>query len=39
MVGPFPRCPSCKGMGRVLCLCSRHNNHCCNRRSHRYNPQ
>ncbi|GAU16647.1 hypothetical protein TSUD_325970 [Trifolium subterraneum] len=23
MAGPFPRCPSCNGTGRVPCLCSR----------------
>ncbi|EXB81983.1 hypothetical protein L484_001360 [Morus notabilis] len=23
MAGPFPRCPSCNGTGRVTCLCSR----------------
>ncbi|XP_041014260.1 uncharacterized protein LOC121257356 [Juglans microcarpa x Juglans regia] len=23
MAGPFPRCPSCNGTGRVSCLCSR----------------
>ena len=23
MAGPFPRCPSCNGSGRVTCLCSR----------------
>ncbi|KAL2899604.1 Chaperone protein DnaJ [Bienertia sinuspersici] len=23
MVGPFPRCPSCNGSGRISCFCSR----------------
>ncbi|CAL8993696.1 unnamed protein product [Prunus brigantina] len=23
MAGPFPRCPSCNGTGRVSCFCSR----------------
>ncbi|PRQ39896.1 uncharacterized protein LOC133709593 [Rosa rugosa] len=23
MAGPFPRCPSCNGTGRVSCLCKR----------------
>ena len=36
MAGLFPRCPSCKGTGRVSCLCSCQNNH---RRSRYYNPQ
>ncbi|XP_074295685.1 uncharacterized protein LOC141623480 [Silene latifolia] len=23
MAGPFPRCPTCNGSGRVTCFCSR----------------